>query len=122
MSTPREQVKVFFFFWSKPNHAFNTTLNKSYVHFFEYIKSNCTQILKNLQITIMNLWLQINELLTNVFSFFLSFIFFIFLFLNCVVVLHILTLEIVSRGQRSNIETPILILCQITDTSNSSIK
>ena len=75
MSTPREQVKVFFFFWSKPNHAFNTTLNKSYVHFFEYIKSNCAQILKNLQITIMNLWLQINELLTNLFSFFPYFFF-----------------------------------------------
>ena len=71
MSSLREQVKVFFFFLgSKPNHAFNTTLNKSYVHFFEYIKSNCAQILKNLQITIMNLWLQINELLTNLFSFF----------------------------------------------------
>ena len=59
-----------YFLLLKQKHAFNTTLNKSYVHFFEYIKSNCAQILKNLQITIMNLWLQINELLTNLFSFF----------------------------------------------------
>ena len=63
----------------------------------------------------MNLWLQINELLTNVFSFIPVF----FFFLNCVVVLHILTLEIVSRGQKSNIRPPILIPCQITDCPKS---
>ena len=64
----------------------------------------------------MNLWLQINELLTNLFSFF-PFLF--FKKKNCVVVLHILTLEIVSRGQRSNIRPPILIPCQITDCLKS---
>ena len=61
MSTPREQVKVFFFFWSKPNHAFNTTVNKSYVHFFKYIKSNCAQILKNLQTNNHNEFMAANQ-------------------------------------------------------------
>ena len=61
MSTLREQIKVFFFFWSKPNHAFNTTLNKNYVYFFEYIKSNCAQILKNLQTNNHNEFMAANQ-------------------------------------------------------------
>ena len=61
----------------------------------------------------MNLWLQINELLTK------CFLSYIYIFFFNFVVLHILTCEIVLRGQRSNIGHPILIPCQITDCPKS---